>query len=566
MGGMRDTPVVQVMQVVDVASVAQRRKCDFSRSRRSGLGLALAACAGLGALAGEARAQSTWTHFSGNALRSGSAMRAGPIPADLQSPAWIVNADEAGRPIAFNGQSGPVVSREFVYALGAVRISGTTSHRVFAVDRRKGTVSWSSPVAPQYLTSFSSPAIDERNKTVIVASGNDVIALDMKTGAQKWKSELLLPVVNASPLVTSDLALRNRVFVTDFDGAEGGGNLYCINVDPFVTNINPYSPGDIVWIVPLSGTSGNTPAYYRRRVYVSTAGVYPVTRGEILAFDATARSAPAPIWRYENTLADGFFSGVTLNEDKGGLAVFAATYAFFGNKRSASLMKINAEDGTLLWSVPSNRTSATPIVLEDGRIVLSTGLRGFGTVPTTHVFRDQGASAVMSWDSCTNTWEDSDGDDIPDWGEYLVVGGWSHQPSLQKRADGTPILFVGALSGNQTSNIACTLLHAINLDRLSSPNRSEWLLATYTGAGSTPALADKNLYSFGPTGLFAFGPTPPRGDVNGDGAVDAEDIHAWGASQGERDVDYNGIIDDADLELLNELVRSEETMGATHGR
>lgn len=528
--------------------------------------LAFAVFAGLGVSDGESLAQSTWTHFSGNAVRSGCVDRAGPTPADLNSPSWVVSTDETGRPISFNGQSGPVVSRDFVYTLGTVERDSVITHRVFATDRRKGTVSWSGLIGAQHLGSFSSPAIDERNQTVIVASGDFVNAFDMRTGAPKWKSQLLLPVVNASPLVTTDMALRNRVFITDFDGGEGGGNLYCINVDPFVPGFNPYSPGDIVWIVPLTGTSGNSPAYFRQRVYVSTAGDFGASRGEILAFDATARTAPSPVWRFENTFADGFFSGITLREDKGGLALFAATYAFFGQQRSATLVKIDAADGTLLWSVPSNRTSATPIVLDDGRIILSTGLRGFGTVPTCHVFRDQGASAVMNWDSFTNTWVDSDNDGRPDPGEYLVAGGWSHQPSIQIRDDGTPILFVGALASNQTSNTPCSQLHAINLNRLNSPNESDWLLATYNGAGSTPALADRNLYSFGAGGLVAFGPTPPQGDVNCDGAVDAEDIHAWGAFQGRRDVDYNGTVNQADLDLLNELVRSEEQLGATHGR
>ena len=88
----------------------------------------------------------------------------------------------------------------------------------------------------------------------------------------------------------------------------------------------------------------------------------------------------------------------------------------------------------------------------------------------------------------------------------------------------------------------------------------------FVGAGSSPAIADRNLYTIGTAGLAAFGPPPPRADVNTDGTIDLEDLYAWHRGQGQRDVDGNGSITDADRAALEAELRRDEFADMAAGR
>jgi outer membrane protein assembly factor BamB len=500
-------------------------------------------------LAPHASAQTLWTHFARNesrgSLTSSADGGAQVGPAHIAAPLWACAVDDAARPITFNGQSGPVVDRERVYALGK---SGGVS-RVFAFRRADGLCLWSAAVPNPITDSWSTPAIDESGSSVVVAAGNEVSALNTLTGEALWSATLARNVVNASPLVTPDVP--RRVFITDADGFGMSGRLYCINADHFDPSLNPFTPGQILWSVVVGGTSGNTPALADGRIIVASVGEFGFTPGSILAFDARATTA-SHLWIFENTSPFGFYGGVSI---KSGHA-YAATYAFSGGQVAANLVKLDAATGSLMWSAPCNRTDATPIVLEDGRIVLSGGLAGFGASPSIQLFDDHGSHATMLWDSALATWSDTNSNGVRDTGEYLSIGGWTHQPVAISSPTSTRLL-VGTLpSGTGTAN-SCTHLRLVDLNL--TPTSPSFVQAVFTGAGSTPAVVGPFIFTVGASGLHCFGPDL---DVNADGQIDIDDLHAWEGPHliaGSRDVDRDGDVDATDREtLIGELRRDEQ--------
>lgn len=492
-----------------------------------------------------ASAQTFWTHYARSEARPGLVGEWGVAAVNVAAPLWIASVDEADRPITFNGQSGPVVGRQRLYALGR---SGGIS-RLFAFRRADGACLWSSPVPNPVTDSWSSPALDEGSNTIIVAAGNRVLSFDAESGTQIWSATLSRNIVNASPLLTPEVP--RRIFITDADGFGMSGRLYCINADPFDAARNPHPPGQILWSTIIGGSSGNSPAYAGDRIFVATVGEFGFSAGSILAFDARATAPHAPLWAYENTEPIGFFGGLSARNGE----VYAASYAFSGGQNAANLVKLDAASGSLLWSVPCNRTDAIPIILDDGRIILSGGIAGFGASPSIQLFQDNVSHATQLWDSAIATWIDANSNGLRDPGEYLSIGGWTHQPLALTTPTSTRLL-VGTLPAGTSTATPCTHLRLIDLSV--APTSPSFIVQTFIGAGSTPALVGASVFTIGAGGLHAFGPDL---DVNRDGWIDAEDLHAWEASgpvPGTRDVDRNGITNDADRRLLIEEIRRDE--------
>lgn len=528
--------------------------------------------AALSAAVSSALAGPLWPLFAGGPGRT-SLADSGPV--SIAAPSWVFSTDLSGNQITFVGQSGPVVMRDLVLAVGSITPPQQARQwRLYALDRVTGGLSWSAALPPPAVDSWSTPAIDLEHASVLVGSGLFLTAFDLEDGGLLWQTALASPVVNASPLVTSGpaplgLGVAQRAFVTEYDGFGTDGRLTCINASPR-SSVNDFEPGEIVWSVVIGGSSGNTPAFDRGTVYVATAGEFGAGPGRVLAFPGAALTEPQPLWTFENPTGEAFFGGVCIASPPSSEArhVFAASYAFFGGTTSANLVKIEATSGALVWSVPCNRTSATPIPLPDGRIAVSGGVRGYGTVPTLQLFADFGTTGLLLWDSAASTWNDSNHNGVMDLGEFLVLGGWTHQAA----AVPTPMagtLFCGAVPTNPNSTGACTDLYAIDLSRLPytpGPAQPGFLAQQFAGAGSTPALANANLYTIGAGGLYAFGPPPPRCDVNGDGLVDIEDVHSWHQGQGARDVDLDGQITSADGTVLEGCVRYGEIADMAAGR
>ena len=488
------------------------------------------------ALVACAQAGGPWAHVGGDAARGG--VRCGLV--EPGGAAWTLSQTAGGDAIVFVGASPPIVMDGRVFA--RAHVSGEPV--VVAADARTGAFAWMTPTPDSsggFLESWASLAGDAANGLVLVGVGSALYALDAETGTVGWTTALQRSVVNAHPVVTDDLGAADRVFITDFDGFGFEGRLYCVNVDAFDAALNPHQPGDVVWSVAIGGTSGNTPAYADGVVYVASVGEAGFVPGELFAFDATA-DAPTELWRFSLGVAgvgvEGFFGGVSVRDG----AVYAATYDFFGGQDAGTLVKLDASDGSLVWSAACNRTSSMPIALDDGRVVVSGGLDGFGSLPSVQVFDDLGSSAVMLWDSALDSWVD-DGDGIVEAGEYVRMGGWTHQPVAFDSSAGMRLVVGAIAAGGQASGVQGEL-RVVDLG--AQPGDAGFVVGDLVGGGGSAAVGYGFVYSVGAGGLTAFGPTFDR-DLDRDGVVDVEDLYMRRFVEPCRwDVNGDGVYDGGD--------------------
>lgn len=478
-------------------------------------------------------ALAAWPMLGGDASRS---MSAAAGPASLNDIAWTAPAlaDEE-----FVWRAGPIANETHAFAvLRCFENQVHTADRVVAFDLTDGSRAWSTDVDPDACDSWSTPAYDPRNHTVLVGSDDDLYALDANDGAILWSTALTYGVTSSSPLVTTDRYVgatpANRAVIADFDcfGA-GTVNLYAVNVDPNDPNHNPYAPGDIVWTEPLPGASGNTPAYADGVLYVADSA------GRVRALDIADGST---IWNVPLAPTNGgaFFGGLAIRGD----ALYIASYAFSGAGDTSSLHKLDAAAGAETWRVGCERTDSIPVVLDDGRIILSAGLTGFGSVIKVQAFGDLGASAVKLWDSDADT------------GGVLTLGGWTHHPIVAGDR-----LYTGTPDPNGFFGPYDTL-SIVDLNAL--PGDPNFIIDTDTGAGGTPAITGGHLLSIGVDGLRAFAFDPCPADIDNDGDVTSTDLSillgAFGSSSGQpgyvadADLDQSGTIDSTDLsELLTQF-------------
>ncbi len=417
-----------------------------------------------------------WTHLARNPARDAITHGA---PRNLNDLAWEFRL---GVDDEFVGPSSPVVADGRIFVnVRHFENNLQTSNRLVAVDERDGAELWGVTIELDALDSWSSPAVDVRNATVLIGSGATLHALDTSSGLERWQTRLQPGrlVVNASPVVTSDLVTHgtpsNRAFITDF-GTQSA-TLYAVNVDPRDETNNPHDPGEIVWTAPLGGASGASPAYQGGRVYVTTVS------GEVQAFDALAGGAP--LWTFR-TAAGGFFGGITI---RAGFA-YAATYEFSGGENNSRLYKIAADSGELVWEIPCERTSSIPVIAGARTIYLAGGVHGFGSAVKIQAFADHGDWAELLWDTHADT------------GGALLIGGWSHQPAFS-----CGMLYAGTLP-NQPGFTAYRDLRILNVSL--RPADPGFVVAFDPDAGGSPALTSNGIYSIGPNGLFTFagfGPT-----------------------------------------------------------
>ncbi|MCA9303727.1 MAG: PQQ-like beta-propeller repeat protein [Phycisphaerales bacterium] len=445
-----------------------------------------------------------WSQL-GNTPAHASTARTEPV--DLSSPIWIADGDTSTR-LAFLPQSGIVADQTSLYALG-YDLSNPSSDLLACFDQNTGALRWTAPVPFGILDSWSTPAIDLASSTIFVASGAFITAFDTTTGNLRWQSPLDKPVVNASPVVTPDLRAADRLFITDYSfGSPNPGALYCINIDPYHPVLNPYQPGERVWSVGLGGaTSGNTTAYAHGKVFVSTANSAS-TNGLVHRFDARATAAPSPDWTTANPLPFGFYSGVSFS----GGAVYASSYNFTSGHLNSNTLKLNANTGVILWSTPSNRTDVAPIILSDDRVLVSGGppagvFTFFGSRPSIALYT---ASGELLWDTALATHDDTNSNGTSEPGEpYLSVGGWTHLPILVEH-DNQHFLYTGSLADPDMHGFyaPCTDLRLLNLDL--PPTDPGFVVDRFQGAGTTPAITNRCLFTLGGSGIHSFAPQQTR--------------------------------------------------------
>jgi len=475
-----------------------------------------------------------WPHYAGNAARTSTAPRA---TRDLTTIRWSVTPalDEE-----YVWRSSPVVrgGRVFVNARRFVN-EIHENNLVIAYGIASGTRLWATPIEPDLYDSWASPAVDERNQTLLLGSGQTVYALDTASGTIEWQTPLDLLVVNSSPAVSTDLlndeTPANRAFIADYDDAGSSAKLYAINVDAFDATNNPYEPGEVVWTASLPGTGGNTPAYANGIVYAAS------TEGIVKAMNALDGSL---VWETDVDLSgypqySGFYGGVCVDNDD----VYAASYVFYGGGNNSGLFKFDATDGEIIWVAPCERTESIPIVTDDGRIYLSAGIQFGESTVKIQAFQDNGDSAAALWDTYVDT------------GGELVVGGWTHQPAWARG-----YLYAGT-PHDEGMNFFGPYTDLYILDTSKMPGDPNFVVAHDAGSGGSPAIADGTLYSFGEAGLFVFEPSPGcLADLDGDGTVGLSDLArllaAYGTSRGDdgfdsdADLNRDGLVDLSDLAML----------------
>lgn len=490
--------------------------------------------------------EGAWTHY-GRGVDRVPIVAGDADSTTLDAPAWTVETLPTLGAISVPTPSGPVSDGERVFFTADVG----GAHRLVAVDLETGAPLWDAVIDPPFQDSWSSPAVDLENSTVLGASGAGLRAHDVATGALLWSTPLARSVVNASPLVTSDRGPGDRAFIVSEDGSFvtfNGGVLHAINVDPFDAATNPYQPGEIVWTLPLeAAATGASVAYANGLLYLSDAGD-PFFGAPGSVRSIILSEPPTEFWR-RDAASGGYFGGVSVSQG----AVFAATYVFSGGTTAATLTKLDDAGGGLLWSVPCNRSSSVPVPMPDGHVLLSGGIDGFGTLPSVEVFEDNGSSATRTLFTI---------DDSPS----LVVGGWTNLPAVLDTGDGL-VAAVGTLPGSGALFGAYNELRLLDLSLPASD--PGFVIDAFTGCGSTPIVAGGRLLSLGPTGLFAFelaSETIP-GDADGNGVVDLDDLYAWYQDPAaERDANGDGQVTTADAAFIEAIIRAGEIEDMTGGR
>ncbi len=448
----------------------------------------------------------SWSHLGGDARHQSLNLRLDDL--SITTPIWTNAFDENNSYIPIP-QSGLVSDADFVYSIANnPDLPGSTF--AVAFDCQTGELIWNTPIPGRILDSWSTPTLDLNNNQLIIAIADQLIGIDTLTGGLDWSSTIPGVFVNASPVVTNDLGPADRAFISNYSfGGGGAANLFCINIDPFHSTLNPYQPGDIVWQSPLTGdSSGNTPAYADGTVYIATASSSSNAAGLIHAFDATSTVAPSPSWTFTNTINTGFFGGLTIAHRH----IFASSYSFTGLQFSANTVKINKNTGDLVWSIPTNRTDAMPAVLPNGDLIVSGGvatgafdfLPFFGSLPSISYIQDNGDSATLLWDTAIETHNDTNSNGVWDFGEsFLSIGGWTHQP-LALILDNKPMLAVGTLPETTPGVQFAHNTDVRLIDLTKAPTDPGFIVDHYSCSGSTPAFAGSMLFVAGESGISAF--------------------------------------------------------------
>lgn len=414
-----------------------------------------------------------WTQLGGGPNHASISTTA---PPHLNTVRWIAQPQPDEE---FVANANPIIEKGRVFIPARIFNDWThVSNAVICFSEQNGARLWRTELPMDFSESWSSLAVHPVNGSIIAATDRTITALNTDDGAFCWSIEPGGRIINSSPTISTGLfnsgKPANRVFISNYYAAPGGGTtptLYAINVDQFDGDGNPYQPGEVVWSVPIDRPQGSTVAYHGGAVFVAT------TTGKVYSLDACTGKQ-----NWLQTVASlRCFGGVTVCNG----AVFAAGYNFNAGQNNARLAKLDATDGTLIWTTPCERTDSIPVVTGDGRIVVSGGIGGpFGSAPKVQMFVDNGNSASLVWDSHVDT------------AGALSIGGWATQPVFA-----CGYLFVGQPPDGDLSPYL--KLQMLNLNY--QPGQPGFVRSEHIGAGGSPAINGQSLYSIGTDGLVAIG-------------------------------------------------------------
>ncbi|MDD5458570.1 MAG: PQQ-binding-like beta-propeller repeat protein [Phycisphaerae bacterium] len=493
-----------------------------------------------------------WTAL-GNNQRHISIAVDGPNVVETANIEWIADESPQGYSLfQFESATGAILYNGKVYAVAkylepnefAWNGYDQTGSQLIAYNANSGQKLWNTVIDPAIWDSWSTPTVDVKNNTILIATGNvtadgwytlpgTIYAIDALSGSIIWSNQLDTAVLNASVCVADGLE-HGRAFITDYDGFGTGGKLYCINLDPNTAQ-NPYNPGQIIWSDVLGATIGNTPAYKDGVVYVSSNGDANEANngyGAVYAYEAAANTAVRK-WIATDPNFFGFTSGVTIT--KAGY-LYAACYNWDGGENNSALCKIDCNDGEIIWITQTERTSTMPVVVGN-KIYISGGFNDYNSVPKVSAFQDLGDSVIKLWET------------PPD----MVVGGWTNQLVY---ADGK--LYVGAipLTGNYFGSYE--ELYILNAEL--TPEDEGFIIAHHTDTlcGNNPVVVHDSLYTIGAYGLVKFHQPALLADIDDDKVVNYYDLFTltdewlYDCPIGVQRADFNlnGRIDFSDFALL----------------
>ncbi|MEN0021201.1 MAG: hypothetical protein AAF747_09990, partial [Planctomycetota bacterium] len=151
------------------------------------------------------------------------------------------------------------------------------------------------------------------------------------------------------------------------------------------------------------------------------------------------------------------------------------------------------------------------------------------------------------------------GDGFIELGEFDIVGGWTQQPHvvLGHPLTGSTVAFVGSIDIPTAGQFfrGYTRLSMIDLSvPFGAPGS---VISIYEGAGSSPAVAGRSLYTIGADGIVGIG-TYCAGDIDLSGASNFYDVIAYlrllDAQALDSDVTLDGSITAEDVqEVLNRV-------------
>lgn len=463
----------------------------------------------------------------------------GPNIIDTATLAWDANTDpqDPDYYVEFEGSTGAVFynSKVYAYARYYDEQGVDTNSQIIAYDANSGQILWAGIIEKAYLNSWSTPGINPKNNTVLIGSGYKVNAFDADSGTELWSTLLTRKIVNASVCVVFDTP-HARAFITDYKPySDPEGRLYCINLDPYDEEENPYQQGEIIWMEIIGRTSGNTPAYSNGVVYVATVTGTDNATGTIYAYDAML-GEPNRLWQSTSTEFEGFFGGVTVT--KAGY-LYAATYDYdtSGGENNSTLCKIDCNDGSIIWTIATERTNSTPVVAGD-KVYISGGVSGeYGSRPKVQAYQDNGTGTIKLWETLDDT--------------NNPIGGWTHQPVY---ANGK--LYTAAIKGITDKFSPYTDFYILDVSYI--PGDADFIIDHYQGCGNSPVVTCDSIYATGYDGLFKFYQQALLGDISKDGRIDIYDMgklaDVWlydGAIGSVRsDMNLDGNVDFIDFSLM----------------
>lgn len=521
-----------------------------------------------------AHAEPTWPTVAGASRHHGVsnaiALPFGGGPGEAQPAAtWIASTDHNGRPFTAIASQTPTFDDDRLYISARVSMPSGLQWRLVAIDRASGSAAWSSPISAPIVDSFSSITIDCTRERVIIASGRDVMCFNAESGEQVWNRRLARNVVNASPIIADDVEGRARAFITDYDGFGQAASLYCINIDEH-SDDNPFEPGEVIWSVLIGGASGATPAFLPAcdggtgLVYVATRGEPSFVPGTILAFDAYANTVPAPAFITHNAINEGFYGTISIEPPSSQSVhptLYAVSYEFYGGLSSANLIAVDGVTGSVRWSMPSNRGASAPVLLGNGRIAVSAGVQGFGTLPSVALYLDRKDHALELWNIVRDSWADHDNDQVIDPDECDSIGLWSYQPIA---SSDLRLLCVGVAP--ESASVGAFGPSMATLDVALAPRDLTFTHRT-AGISGSPSAGRGWFYAINASGLAAF--AMPRIDVNSDGRATIDDLCTFergNASINRRDVTGDGAVNGTDRATLLRQLRVHEAGRMSAGR